>query len=186
MYGIITLRGSRKRCGHTWCNVALLCGLLHAIAALLPVYSTTSRLTTMSDDTPHWPQSFAGRPLTKIALSEQEQIFGRDFPGHIARFSDGSREIIMRSVRVPTRLLHPVADCLKGADYTITPQPLRLDASGQPWHCVQATQGGKRLQVCESIQDSQGQSWSDVSTWYWAAVLGQTHGPWLAITIAEP
>jgi hypothetical protein len=186
MYGMRARRGRRQARGRAWYSIAILCGVLYAIAALLPVYSATPRLTTVSDDTPHWPQSFAGRRLSRLALSEQEQVFGRDFPGHIARFSDGYREIIMRSVRIPTRLLHPAADCLKGAGYTITPQPLRLDTSGQPWHCVQAAQGGKRLQVCESIQDPQGRRWSDVSTWYWAALLGQTHGPWLAVTIAEP
>jgi hypothetical protein len=26
--------------------------------------------------------------------------------------------------------------------------------------------------------------WTDASSWYWAAILGRTRGPWLAVTVA--
>jgi hypothetical protein len=40
------------------------------------------------------------------------------------------------------------------------------------------------LYVREVIADSHGNRWTDVSAWYWAAVRGETQGPWWAITVA--
>lgn len=34
--------------------------------------------------------------------------------------------------------------------------------------------------------DAQGGGFTDASAWYWAALLGQSQGPWQAITIASP
>lgn len=49
----------------------------------------------------------------------------------------------------------------------------------------QATGNKQTLVVREIVTDRQGQSWSDVSSWYWAALLGKTNGPWLATTVAS-
>jgi hypothetical protein len=39
--------------------------------------------------------------------------------------------------------------------------------------------------VYERIYDVAGNSWSDVSAWYWAALLGKSAGPWWSVVIAE-
>jgi hypothetical protein len=54
-----------------------------------------------------------------------------------------------------------------------------------PPGCFDASRGGTRLRVCESIRDSAGGEWTDVSSWYWAALLGRSSGPWWATTVAE-
>jgi hypothetical protein len=48
-----------------------------------------------------------------------------------------------------------------------------------------ATRGSERLRVRERIYTAAGDSWTDVSSWYWQAVLERTTGPWWAITVAE-
>ena len=86
-----------------------------AIAALasatVPLLSRAPRAMTAADASfPGWPTHFEGRPLTTLPLSERESAFSKDFPGHIGRFSDGRREIIVRYMSAPTRRLHPPAN----------------------------------------------------------------------------
>ena len=42
------------------------------------------------------------------------------------------------------------------------------------------------LQWLRGIVDAQGASFTDASAWYWAALLGQSQGPWQAVTVASP
>lgn len=133
-----------------------------------------------------WPKYFDGRPLAELALSQREQVFARDFPGAIARFSDGQREIILRRVLRPTRQLHPSSDCFKAAGFSIEMQPMLRDGANVHWGCFKAMKNGTRLSVCERVYDDSGKSYSDVSTWFWAAALGRTEGPWWAATVASP
>lgn len=160
--------------------------LLHLCVALVVVILPNTAKTRPTATEPPWPTQFEGHNLIRLELTAQERLFGRDFPGHIARFTDGSREIIIRWVQRPTRRLHPAADCLKGVGYEVTPRPIRRDHEGRQWGCFDATRQHKRLRVCERIGDGQQRSWSDVSSWYWAAMLQRTEGPWWAITVAEP
>ena len=132
---------------------------------------------------PGWPATFENRPLTQLPLSALEERFARDFPGRIARFTDGKREIIMRWVAHPTRKLHPAADCFRANGYAITPQPIR-ETGGQRWATFIATHGKKRLLVSERIHDRNGRQWSDVSAWYWANQTGGSIASW-AITVAQ-
>jgi hypothetical protein len=48
---------------------------------------------------------------------------------------------------------------------------------------------GESLRVLERIYSSSenqtGQDWTDVSTWYWQALLGKTGGPWWSVTVTE-
>ena len=159
--------------------------LVHGLAALVPFATWQNNDPIASASFAGWPQHFEGRALQRLALSDRERGFVQGFPGQIARFSDGSREIVMRWIERPSRKLHPAADCFKGAGYTTGPQPIRLDAAGQHWGCFTASQNGRQLHVCERVYDAAGKSWSDVSSWYWAAMLGKTSGPWWAVTIAE-
>lgn len=131
-----------------------------------------------------WPTQFNGKPLKMLELTEREKTFALHFPGKIARFSSGNDEIIIRWIESPSRRVHPSSDCFKGYGYAVKHiHPMR-DAAGDLWGCLEAVKGETSLFVRENIQDSQGQSWPDVSSWYWAAILGQTQGPWLAVTHA--
>ena len=132
-----------------------------------------------------WQKTFEGRELRQLDLTVREKRFGEDFPGKVARFTDGQREIIIRYVTEPTRMLHPASDCFKGVGYSITPLPLRVDESGNKWGAFRAARGADNLKVYERIYDERGQSWTDVSAWYWAAVTGRTNGAWWAVTVAE-
>lgn len=134
-----------------------------------------------------WPQHFAGRQLRPLALSAVEQRFAAQFPGAIGRFSDGQRVLSLRHVRRPTRLLHPAGDCFRGLGYRIQAIALeRREASAGLQRCFVATSGDERLRVCEFIEDATGRSFSDHSAWYWSALAGDSAGPWLAVTTAQP
>lgn len=132
---------------------------------------------------PGWPSTFEGRPLQAIALSPLEQRFAETFPGRIGRFNDGRQEVIMRWVAAPTRKLHAASDCFKGGGYRVQPLPLET-TGGIIWGAFAAERGTQRLHVREVITDGDGNRWTDVSAWYWAAVRGETRAPWWAATIA--
>jgi hypothetical protein len=133
-----------------------------------------------------WPSQWQGQALRPLALSDVERRFARQFPGSMARLTDGQQVLVLRSVRRPTRMLHPAADCYQGLGYRITGQHLQQDADSALWRCFEAARAGQRLRVCERIVDAQGAGFTDTSAWYWAALLGQSHGPWQAITVARP
>jgi exosortase/archaeosortase family protein len=134
-----------------------------------------------------WPQHFAGRELRPLALSPVELSFAAQFPGAIGRFSNGERIVSLRHVTRPTRKLHPAADCFRGLGYRIGAQALerRTDVSGLQ-RCFVAEGPGGPLRVCEYIEDAAGISFSDHSAWYWSALAGESRGPWLAVTTAQP
>jgi hypothetical protein len=134
---------------------------------------------------PGWPTHYEGRALTPMPLTQREAAFVRDFPGRVARFSDGSREIVIRWVGAPTRRLHSAADCLRGISYAIAPLPVRLDAAGNAMGCFRASDPSNVMTVCEVIRDEQGGSWPDVSAWYWNALFGTTRAAWWSFVVAE-
>jgi hypothetical protein len=122
----------------------------------------------------------------ELALTPREAGFVQDFPGRIGRFSDGRREIIVRWVNAPTRRLHSAADCFRGIGFTIKPSTVQKDPDGVTMGCFRATNGGEDLAVCEVIRDEHGDSWPDVSAWYWHALFGTSRAPWWSYVIAEP
>jgi hypothetical protein len=132
------------------------------------------------------PAQWQGQPLRPLALSEVEQRFARQFPGTLARMTDGHQVLVLRAVHRPTRMLHPAADCYRALGYSIGRQQLQLDAQQQLWRCFEAARAGRGLRVCERIVDDRGTGFTDASAWYWAALLGQSQGPWQAITVASP
>jgi hypothetical protein len=132
------------------------------------------------------PVQWQGQPLRPLALSEVEQRFARQFPGTLARMTDGRQVLVLRAVHRPTRMLHPAADCYRALGYSIGRQQLQLDAQQRLWRCFEAARAGRGLRVCERIVDDRGTGFTDASAWYWAALLGQSQGPWQAITIASP
>ena len=164
-------------------------------AALLPACMVWSAAATLMQpqqqapremQTPELPSQWQGRPLRPLALSDVEQRFARQFPGTLARMTDGHDVLVLRDVQRPTRMLHPAADCYRGLGYSIAAQQLRQDESDHLWRCFEALRAGQRMHVCERIVDADGAGFTDASAWYWAALLGQSHGPWQAITVASP
>jgi len=161
----------------------IICCLLAAVAPFAPIRSD---VTNEQAAFPGWPAQFEGRSLTQLPLSLREERFAADFPGRIARFSDGHREIIIRWVARETRALHPASDCFKGLGYSIKPLPARVDPAGHRWGGFEARRGGEALRVHERIYDSSDkESWSDISSWYWQTMMCKTSGGWWAVTVAE-
>ena len=132
----------------------------------------------------NWPSSYEGRTLAPVAPAPEDARLARDFPGRIARFTDGRRQIVLRSVSTATRQLHPARDCFQAIGYRITPLPMEATPAGLA-SCFGAERAGVKLRLCERITDARGTSFPDASGWYWSALLGQSHGPWLAATIVE-
>lgn len=161
----------------------IVCCALAAFAPLLPLRKSAAPANAAF---PGWPAQFEGRALTVLPLTQREQRFAANFPGRIGRFTDGEREIVIRWVAQETRALHPAADCFRGLGYRVRPLPVRVDERGQHWGSFAANRDEETLRVYERIYETNGaQSWTDVSSWYWRALLGQTHGAWWAVTVAE-
>lgn len=160
---------------------ALLVAAIISIAIRQTVVTNTKR----DDAPPSWPTIFEGRALTPLPMSVVEQRFAVQFPGRIGRFTDGRRNIILRVVDQPTRLLHPAADCFRGIGYRVEQPRVMQRNDGAAWGCFAAGRDGNRRTVCERIHDGDGHAWTDVSAWYWAATLGRTHGPWWAVTVVD-
>ena len=156
------------------------------IAALMPFLPANTEPSGSAAGAvfPGWPAEFEGQTLTPLPLTEIEQTFNSDFPGKIARFTDGKREIVIRWVTEATRKLHPSSDCFQGLGYNVKPLALHRDEKGSLWSKFAASKGNERLRVYERIHSDAGESWTDVSAWYWAA-LKQNSGSWWAITVAE-
>lgn len=136
---------------------------------------------------PGWASSPLPSGCDSIELSERDARFVRGFPGQIAAFSDGEKKFLVRWVSAPTRKLHSSSDCLRGSGFAITAGPARRDVSGQLWSTFLAERGSERLHVEERISDTRGPTaWTDVSAWYWSALLQKSKGPWWAVTIISP
>ncbi|AMM24716.1 hypothetical protein [Variovorax sp. PAMC 28711] len=134
-----------------------------------------------------WPKEWDGAPLRPLALSAVEHRFAQQFPGAIARMTDGQQMLVLRQVVAPTRMLHPAADCYRALGYRILQARLERDAQARLWRCFEAQRGrGQTLRVCERIVGADGLAFTDTSAWYWAAASGQSKGPWQAVTTATP
>ncbi|MBB5019046.1 hypothetical protein HNQ59_002344 [Chitinivorax tropicus] len=155
------------------------------LAATLPLLPWRTPPITRATPFPGWPTTLDGRPLRPLPLTALEQRFQTGFPGKMARFTDGEREIILRWVNAPSRKLHPSIDCFKAHGYQLTLQPA-IDKNGQQWSRFIARKGHDTWTVEERIIDTQGRQWRDASAWYWSAVLNQSEAPWWAITTAQP
>lgn len=173
---------------HVSSRFSLALFLLAALfAALVPLMDRAGGkgLSNSTSAFPGWPTHYEGQTLTPLPLSSREDAFVRDFPGRTARFSDGRREIILRWVNAPTRMLHPASDCLRGVGYAITPLPVRTNETGVAMNCFRAHKAGAGMTVCELLRDEHGATWPDVSAWYWSALFNQSPAPWWSITLSE-
>ena len=162
---------------------------LFAIACLLaaaaPFLARDGAPAATAIPFPGWPDRFEGKEIRQTGLSPEEQAFNGKFPGKMARFTDGSRWIVIRWVTEPTHRVHSGADCLQSAGYAMEPQDLWRDGEGQVWSVWKATGRSGTRRVRERCYDTRGASWSDVLSWFWAAILGRTAGPWWVVTVEE-
>ena len=196
-----------------------------AVAALLQP-GTDSAATPSARVPTELPSHWQGQPVRPLALSAVEQRFAQQFPGHIARLTDGRQIVVLRDVRQPTRMLHPAVDCFRALGYRIEGErleriapprdavspaalpppelqtvalrvtdrlPLAAPTVATPstsaanvQRCFTARKDGVALRVCEQIEDAAGRRFADTSAWYWAAALGQSTGPWRAVTVTRP
>lgn len=106
------------------------------LAATAPLWSATK---TQSSSPAAWPTHFQGRPLQRIAPTALDRRLARDFPGHIARFSDGDRQVVLRSLAGATRQLHPARDCFSAIGYRLRPLPMVRHAGGPLSSCFAAS-----------------------------------------------
>jgi hypothetical protein len=154
--------------------------MLAAVAPLWPDSGTAPpRLAA------DWPASFEGRAITPIAPAPEDAQIARDFPGHIARFTDGRRQIVLRRVATATRRLHPARNCFGALGYDVAPAPMRITGGGRTSSCFEAIGHGRRLLICEQVGDRAGRAFPDIPSWYWPALLGSSRGPWLAAMTVE-
>lgn len=167
-----------------WSAKALFATVL-LVCALAPLAQRSTAGEAASTQSPEWPTVWEGKALRPLALSAVEMRFAARFPGHIARLTDGEQVVVLRQVRQPTRMLHPAADCYRGLGYRIQQAQLERDAQQRLWRCFIAERVGQRQRVCERIVDADGRAFTDASSWFWAAQLGQSSGPWQAITTAR-
>jgi len=159
--------------------------MLFVICGLMPFFSSVKESSKETADFKSWPTTFEGQPLGELPISEDEKTFNADFPGKMARFTDGSREILLRWIKRESRKLHPAQDCFKAYGYSTEPLPVKLDSENRAWSCIKASKINTILRVCELIIDEKGNSWSEPSAWYWNALFQKTEGPWLAFIVAE-
>ena len=132
--------------------------------------------------THEWPTTWQGATLRPLAPTAVEQRFAQHFAGQIGRFAADDSVWVLRDVTAPTRALHPADDCFRGLGYRIERTQLQRAADRHLWRCFVAERAGERLRVCERIVDADDQEFIDVSSWFWAATLGRSSGPWRAMT----
>ena len=159
--------------------------LVCLVSAVAPCFYTDSPASGEVTAFPGWPVQLEEKLLTQVALTPQEVRFQKSFPGRIAKFTDGRRIIVLRWLTQVSRKLHPAADCFKGLGYTVSPLPVWRDSHGRLWGCSEANSSGDSVKIRERVFDESGQSWPDISSWYWSASLGKSAGPWWAVTVVE-
>jgi hypothetical protein len=149
-------------------------------ACLLPALSQAGPMVI--DD--NWPATMDGIALEQQPLTEREQRFARGFPGSVARFRCGDRQVILRKVNRATRNLHSSAECLRASGFIVRHRPVQEDEDGRIWGCFSASDGNQEWLVRERItsRDASG-SFTDASSWIWDALVHPERGPWLAVTV---
>ena len=161
----------------------LACALLPAWSLLAGAPAPEPLSTATANH--EWPTERDGIALRPLATTAVERRFAAQFPGRIGRFASERGVFVLRDVTRPTRMLHPAADCYRGLGYRIEATRLERDGRSRLWRCFEAARDGRRVRVCERIDDADGKAFTDASAWFWAASLGRSTGPWRAVTSVE-
>jgi exosortase/archaeosortase family protein len=163
--------------------------LVVSVCVTCAVFPFVARPTTgagVTEPPTIWPGTIDGAKLTVVDSLREEQAFAADFPGHMKRFTDGTNSYFVRCVNKDTRQLHPSSDCFRGLGYVVESRPIVVGPDGHRWSSFTASKDQNKYLVMERIYNERGESWTDVSEWYWAACLGKSKPPWFAVTIAKP
>ena len=160
-------------------------GVLLAACALWPLLGRGHADGERARAVHEWPRVWQGHTLRPLAMTAVEQRFAERFPGHIGRFAADGSVWVLRDVTRPTRALHPASDCFRGLGYRIEQTQLQRETDDRLWRCFIAERRGERVRVCERIVDAHDQDFIDASSWFWAATLGRSTGPWRAMTRVE-
>jgi hypothetical protein len=154
--------------------------VLLALAAAMPVFLPHATATQAAvPDFPGFPAPFGSAAMPALPLAPQERAFLRHFPGKVGLFGTHDSRHIVRWITATTRRLHPASDCFRASGYAISNEP-HCPAAAEG--CFIAERAGQRVLVSEQIRDRAGQTFHDVSAWYWAASRGSSTGPWWSIT----
>ncbi len=157
------------------------------IATFAPKMDSDRNAIEYQGDFPGWPEHLEGVPLQPLPMDAITRRFSEGFPGRIALFACNEKRLVLRWVKRPTRKLHSASDCFRGAGYEVQPSSPGLDGRGREWGRFVATRAsGDAVRVSECIWDEGGQSWGDVSAWFWQNALKKNNGPWWAISVVEP
>jgi hypothetical protein len=156
-----------------------------ALAAMVPLRPIPPTAHSGDQISYPFPDQYEGKKLTPVAMTGREKRFYRSFPGRMVKMTDGKRQVTYKWIARPTRKLHPASDCFRGMGYSIHPGAILVDDGGQRWGTFRAVKGHRQILVKEKISDLSNHQWTDVSGWYWSALLGRSPGPWLAITVSE-
>ena len=157
-------------------------------ALLAPVLMIRSSIAVTPTAAMATPVSFTFNgltlPLSPLPSSAAELAFATSFPGAISIHRWGDDQMILRQVTMATRRLHPSHDCLRAAGYETTDASVVRTNDGGEWSRFTATRGDVSLIIHERIvSESDGRSWTDVPSWYWAATGHPLNGPWRAETL---
>jgi hypothetical protein len=155
------------------------------LAAAMPLLHSQKSVAVPARQAVDWPTQFEGQPLRQVTLSEVTERFAQEFPGQIAVYATGKRRFVYRWVTQATRQLHPASTCYKVSGYEIKWLPEYVDESHNKWSAFEASKGSEKLLVRERLYDAVGHNWTDVSSWYWSAVLKQSNSPWWSVSVAE-
>ena len=173
----------RRRCGWLVLGMGVSIGAARAIG----VGRSKEERRSRQDPSIPWPDLFEGDPLQPVELTEREEYFLRQFPGSLARFVCGEREVILRQVNRASRKLHPSTHCFRASGFSVgKPERRRHNQTGF-WLSYRISKEGKSYQVREQVYSVDGvQNWAEVESWYWDAFWDRAgEGPWRAVTVIE-
>ncbi|MCH6259149.1 exosortase/archaeosortase family protein [Puniceicoccaceae bacterium K14] len=120
-----------------------------------------------------------------VELTPLEEQFARKFPGKLASFRNENEGIVVRRIDRATRMLHSAKDCYRAMGFSIKALPIVKMNDGTFWGRARAAGDDDSVEIRERIVSSDGMSWTDTSSWYWSAILGQSQGPWYSVTIVK-
>lgn len=151
-----------------------------------------------------WPQTWDGKQLAPVLVTDAMKAWLKDVPGQYAQFrlGDSDTRVLLRLCKGPTRDMHSAQNCYLAQGGTCKPEPTFRDEAGRLWSRFQyRSKYGLLTSVREcyfaldwdhpeggDLNEWLGgvDSWPDASAWYWASkISGRRTGPMLAITVAE-
>jgi exosortase/archaeosortase family protein len=159
---------------------------LFALSALLGTFvPTPNQPQNARVEEPRWPSVYRGERLEREPMPAELSAFYREFPGRVAFFRSERHRYVFRHVTQATRKLHPAEHCYRGAGYRVEPAQIFGASAADRFGCFVARRGNEHVLVKERIEDRDGRVFTDVSSWYWAALLGRTQPPWNTVTLVE-